>query len=427
MDGNYRRSIRKAASCLAAAKPITTRVRRHFTCEAFIDNMLKYVSHCWGNTSALFRLCGARESSLPPHTFWGRGVDVPLLASPSRHSDMESNLKSHGKRWTKKAVVRSGLLRHVARCRRPAGIILMYHSVLDDPKEGADSIGVDSIHSTDIFRKEMEFIARHYTPVSMEDIRLFLNGQKPMPQNPVAVTFDDGYADNFEVAARVLNDVGMPGTFYLTVESVETGRLPWFCHLRHAFATTTKKTWQDPAGRSWDLRDQGHWTQAFFAGLEHVTQLVGDAQQEALRTIEHDLEAAPLITSKVGMMTWEHARGLCRHGHVVGSHGLTHPNMAYIADHDLQNELSESKRKLETELGLPAVHFSYPAAGLTVSWTERTVTATKGAGYQTAVTTSPGLVTKTARPLSLRRLGAPVDFNEFQWKLQYEACVLSRS
>lgn len=340
---------------------------------------------------------------------------------------MESKLSLRGKRWTKKSVIRSGVLRYAGRCRQPAGMILMYHSVLDDPREGADSIGVDNIHATGIFRKEMEFIARHYTPVSMEDMRLFLNGQKPMPRDPVAVTFDDGYADNFEVAAHVLNDVGMPGTFYLTVESVEKGRLPWFCHLRHAFATSRKKTWQDLTGRSWDLRDQGQWTQAFFAGLEHVTKLVGNAQQDALRAIEHDLEAAPLITSKVGMMTWEHARRLCRDGHVVGSHGLTHPNMAYIADSDLQNELAESRRKLETELRMPAVHFSYPAAALTVSWSEQTVTATNRAGYQTAVTTTPGLVTKTARPLSLRRLGAPLDFDEFQWKLQYAACVLSRS
>lgn len=352
---------------------------------------------------------------------------APSTASPSRRSHMESGLKSRGKRWIKKAVVRSGLLRHLGRCRAPAGIVLMYHSVLDDPRDGADSIGVDSIHATDIFRKEMEFIARYYSPVSIEDMRLFLNGQKPMPRNPVAVTFDDGYADNFENAARVLNDVGMLGTFYLTVESVETGRLPWFCHLRHAFATTRRKIWQDLAGRSWDLSDRVQWRQAFFAGLEYVTQLVGNAQQEALRAIEQDLKAAPLITSKVRMMTWEQARGLYRDGHVVGSHGLTHPNMAYIADSDLRNELVESRRKLETELGMPTVHFSYPAAGLTVSWTERTVTATNHAGYQTGVTTTPGLVTNTARPLSLCRLGAPRDFDEFRWKLEYAACVLSRS
>jgi peptidoglycan/xylan/chitin deacetylase (PgdA/CDA1 family) len=119
------------------------------------------------------------------------------------------------------------------------------------------------------------------------------------------------------------------------------------------------------------------------------------------------------------MMTWQQARRLWQEGHVVGSHGLTHPNMAHIADKDLNYELMESKRKMEDELAMPVVHLSYPAAALTVSWTEHTVAATVQAGYQTAVTTTQGLVSEGDNPLYLRRIGAPDDFDEFRWQLHY--------
>ncbi len=340
-------------------------------------------------------------------------------------SRLESKQKSNARSWIKKSLMTTGVLRLAGRLRPASVIVLMYHSVLDDPRECADSIGLSNIRATDTFRKQMEVLARNYNAVTVEAIRLFLSGQKTMPRKSVAVTFDDGYADNFEVAAPVLNRLGIPGSFYLTVESVETGRLPWFCHLRHAFATTKKKSWVDPTGRSWDLDDGLGRKAALSVASEHLTRLVGSAQQEALQAIERDMDAEPLAPKKRLMMTWEQARRLCQEGHVVGSHSLTHPNMAHIADDDLRRELAESKRRMEDELAMPVVHFSYPAAAVPGSWTEHTVAASKQAGYQTAVTITRGLVSRGDDPLSLRRVGAPDDFDEFRWQLQYASLIFS--
>ncbi len=297
-------------------------------------------------------------------------------------------------------------------------IVLMYHSVLDDPQECADSIGIGNAHATNTFRKQMEFLARNYNPVTLGDIRSFLRGQKTMPRKSVAVTFDDGYADNFEVAAPVLARLGIAATFYLTVHSVETATLPWFCHLRHSFANTKRKSWVDWIGRSWSLDDEAARAEALAAAFEHVTQLSGDSQLEALRAVEQDLDAEPLVTKKNLMMTWEQARGMCQDGHVLGSHSLTHPNMTYLGDKDLNYELSESKHQMEQKLAIPVVHFSYPAASLSGGSTRRTLAATKQAGYQTAVTTTPGLVRDGDNPLALQRVGAPPGLDEFRWMLQ---------
>jgi peptidoglycan/xylan/chitin deacetylase (PgdA/CDA1 family) len=301
----------------------------------------------------------------------------------------------------------------------------MYHSVLDDPVECADSVGLESIHATDSFRKQMELLARGYSPVTIEDIRLFLAGKKTLPQKSVAVTFDDGYADNAEVAAPVLNRLGIPGSFYLTVESVETGLSPWFCQLRHAFTTTKKRSWVDPTGRTWHLDDGTERKSAFGVAAGHVTRFVASEQQQTLQAIERYLDTEPLVPKKRLMMTWEQARRLCREGHVVGSHSLTHPNMAHIANDDLNHELRESKRKIADQLAMPVTHFSYPAAALAVSWTEHTVAASAQVGYQTAVTTTCGVVSGGDNPLCLCRIGAPDNFDEFRWRLQYVPLVHS--
>lgn len=339
--------------------------------------------------------------------------------------ELKSNLI--GRRWIKKSLLQSGALKLLGRLRPPTVLVLMYHSILDDPRKCADSIGMSNIHATALFREQMEIIARNYVPVTAEDIRLFLAGQKALPRRAVAVTFDDGYVDNAEIAAPVLDRLGIPASFYLTVQPVDTGRPPWFCYLRHAFATTKKGSWIDPSGRTWELGDERQREAAYYAACEDVTKLVGGGQQEALQALEGELDTQSLIVKERLMMTWDQAKKLCRDGHVVGSHSLTHPNMAHIEEEDLNFELAESKTKMEVALGMPVVHFSYPAAALAVSWTEHTVAATKQAGYGTAATTTHGLVTQTDNPLSLRRIGAPLDFDQFQWILQYASSGLSRA
>lgn len=340
---------------------------------------------------------------------------------------MELNLNSTGRRWVKKSLMRSGLLGLAGRFRPPAVIILMYHSVMEDPRECADSIGIDSIHATAAFRTQMELLARNYNPVTVEDIRLFLAGGKSLPRKAVAVTFDDGYRDNAVVAAQVLNSLQMPASFYLSVECVDTGRLPWFCHLRYAFSNTKKQYWTDPSGRYLEIEDGTRSGSALRIATRYVTRFVGQEQNERLREVLRDLDCEPFTPNRRLMMTWEQARKLSREGHVVGSHSLTHPNIAYIQDNDLNYELTESKRRMEDMLSMPVVHFSYPAAALTGDSTVRTLAATEQAGYQTAVTTTHGVVRKEDNPLCLRRIAAPVDLDEFRWALEWASLDYSRS
>ena len=139
---------------------------------------------------------------------------------------------------TKSALNRSGILR-LAQGLGPTRVaILKYHSVQDDPARFEHSIGAGIIHSRRCFSEQMELLARRYNPVTLDDALLFLRGEKRLPRRPVVVTFDDGYLDNFEIAAPIMNRLGIPGTFYVMVAAIATERPPWFCRVRHAFGTT---------------------------------------------------------------------------------------------------------------------------------------------------------------------------------------------
>jgi peptidoglycan/xylan/chitin deacetylase (PgdA/CDA1 family) len=296
--------------------------------------------------------------------------------------------------------------------------VLIYHSVQDEPEQVADSIGLGTTHSTAVFREQMELIAQHFVPISLDEVRDFFLGSKRLPRRAALVTFDDGFADNYAVAAPILNRLGIPAAFYVTVEAVATGIPPWFCRLRHAFARTRQKLWQGPEALHHDLVDAETRRAAFVAACRHCATKAGAEQHKAIQTIEQILDVEPLDAEAGLMMTWDQVRALHRAGHTVGSHTLTHPNVAYLNADALRWELTESRARLADELGAPVVHFSYPSPILEPHWTERTVTITQEAGYQTAVTCTPGAVRRWHEPLCLKRMAAPLESGELQWKME---------
>ena len=125
----------------------------------------------------------------------------------------------------KKAVLRGGLLRLAAGLRGPGAAILMYHSVMEDIRCQNDLLG-GIIHSRAAFREQIELLARQYSPVSLDQVERFVLGQEELPDRAVVVTFDDGYADNCDIAVPLLNEAGVSAAFYVTVDCVEQGKLP---------------------------------------------------------------------------------------------------------------------------------------------------------------------------------------------------------
>lgn len=341
----------------------------------------------------------------------------PEPQSPRLHcKDAVVSVESFMKQLIKTAIAASGILRVFSSGASTA--VLMYHSVMDDPAQHVDSLG-GIIHSRSEFSAQMELLARHYHPISLDEIVGKLKSGERLPTRSVVVTFDDGYSDNYEVAMPILNKIGIPATFYVTIDCVENRKLPWPSRLRFAFRRTTKLTnWTDFHGKPWALSSPQAREKAFLFACDGCCQLSGTAQEQFVVQTENELEAR--VPNELGslMMSYEQASDLVRNGHIVGSHTLTHPNMAQINEQDAQTELGESKRRLEAALQIPVPHFSYPCPALTPHWSEKTVSQTREIGYSSAVTTNGGVVRAGDDPLSLKRIRPTKTAAGLRWNLE---------
>jgi peptidoglycan/xylan/chitin deacetylase (PgdA/CDA1 family) len=325
------------------------------------------------------------------------------------------------KSLARKAVLRSGVLGTIASLRRNGAAILMYHSVMENPEKHEPHLG-GTVHSRNVFRGQMELLARRYLPASLDQVERFVLGEGKLPGRSVVVTFDDGYADNYEIAAPVLNEMGIPATFYATVECVEQRRLPWPACLRFAFRATKKGSWADSSGNTWALSSAVEREEALLRSCDECCKLAGTIQAKYVACQEQELDArVPPETGSL-MMTYDQIRALVRQGHIVGSHTMTHPNVAYLSPEDARREITESKQRLEQQLNAAVVHFSYPCPALSPHWTEQTVAASRDAGYETAVTTDRGLARRGDNPLRLKRVLPSKTVEGLQWNLE---CVFA--
>jgi len=135
----------------------------------------------------------------------------------------------------------------------------------------------------------------------------------------------------------------------------------------------------------------------------------------ALRKLS--VEESDTVVIVLGSVSSYYLKQLAQHGHIVGSHTMTHPNLAFVAPEEVRGELRESKQRMETQLNAPVPHFSYPCPALFPNWTEQTVEESRRVGYQTAVTTSTGLTRRNDNPLGLKRVRPTKTVEGLEWTL----------
>lgn len=329
------------------------------------------------------------------------------------------NITNNIKRLIKKSIVSSRMLRLLTEFTGPGVAILRYHSIQDKPEDYADTIGIGIMHSTSIFKEQMEFVSKYFSPVTMDEVLGFMKGEFQLPKRAVAVTFDDGFEDNYTIAAPIMNELGIASTIYVKAGSVESKQMPWYMRLRYVFTNSKNKNYVMDDGYIADLSNDEQSQHAFFRACEQCAKLTGEQQEEKVSGFEDALVVDPYQGESNLILNWEQVKKLREQGHIIGSHTISHPNMAYVTnDDELLNEFVRSKALLEEKLKEPVLHFAYPSPILQPHWDERTREVSKAAGYEAAVTCTPGKVVYGDNPLSIKRIGVPFDKYDFFWEVE---------
>lgn len=275
--------------------------------------------------------------------------------------------------------------------------ILIYHRVNDEGDQFFPGI------PTGVFARQMEYLASDWNVLSLEEA-LERVKQKDVPDNAIAITFDDGYRDNFLQAFPILKKLSLPVAIFLATGVIGTGRMLWHDRVFSAFRETRIPFLTGIPNES-DQHDLQTIESKLAAQGKVLRFIWGLGEDDRTRWIDWlitKLQVPGHQDASKTMLTWDEIRLMHRQGVSFGAHTVTHPILSKLSSHRAVEELQQSKATIERELQAPVRTFAYPI-GRREDYNEDTKRFVREAGYTCALTTVPGSNTDTANPFELRR------------------------
>ena len=147
------------------------------------------------------------------------GIFNVLLVSPSIASGSDATPVADATSTTKE---QSGSNIDSSLSTTPNAAILLYHHV-------SSSTPASTSISPEAFKSHMEYLDAHHTVVSLQDVVSAIQHNTTLPENAVAITFDDGYANILDNAHPILADLGFPYTVFINPDEIGVGpkQLTW--------------------------------------------------------------------------------------------------------------------------------------------------------------------------------------------------------
>lgn len=240
--------------------------------------------------------------------------------------------------------------------------ILCYHRVCDLPKT-RDYVYRISV-SPAAFNEQMAFLSQNgFNVITLDEFIERRDSGKKLEPKTVAITFDDGYGDNYLIAFPILRKYGFRATFFVTTDYIDSNNI-------------------------------FHW-------LKLGEELLSHSQEESQYWLP---------------LTKQYILDMSNYGVSFGSHSKSHCNLTEVDLGLAEKEVSGSKEQLEKLLSRQVICFSYPYGKMS----EQVKNLVKAAGYKAAVTVKGGSNTLESDFFQLRRtsIGRDDSFARFKRKVE---------
>jgi peptidoglycan/xylan/chitin deacetylase (PgdA/CDA1 family) len=278
--------------------------------------------------------------------------------------------------------------------------VFFYHGVVESR---SDERLERHFHLLSDFREHLSLFRRARV-LRLDEIADTLSTPSRHRSGGIAITFDDGFANNL-LAHELLREAGLPWALFVTTAGIDRQSVLWTTELSLLLLRGDQRR-LNALDRMWQL----HTTtdrQSAYDGIRGILKRLAAPQRIAvmdqIRDQFPDGETHRLLDRfcSLQMLRWADVRMLARDGVEIGSHGIHHE-----LHHDAQVaavrrfELEQSKLQLEERLGQRCPFFAFPNGDASASSPAELATA----GYDLGFTTEARVVRPNDNPHTLPRM-----------------------
>ena len=309
--------------------------------------------------------------------------------------------------WGFKRMLFYGGLLSLARLtrQRGRGLVLRYHAITDGP-EDVPYATPEICLPVEAFRLQMAFVKRAYRPIPLDDLVAATAKGGALPPRAVAITFDDGYADNCRLAAPVLRVLGLPATVYLATGAIEDGPPLWMSSVRALVFGATVSELRVPGFEPLVLGPAERRGAVARVLTRLLVPLTNGERTERIAAAAADAGVDLGSALRGVMLTWAQVRELASAGWSIGAHTVTHVNVALSTPAVAEAEIAASRDAIAGVVRRSVTHFAYPNAGGEHRYfSNEVVEILRRLGFRSSVTSEPGALRPKADPFLLPRVG----------------------
>ena len=273
-------------------------------------------------------------------------------------------------------------------------MILTFHQI----PQGPDPIQSGLPHGA-VFANQMRWLEYFCNVISLPEAAEHLR-EGTLPARAACITFDDGYANNLDVAAPILKKFGLPATFFITAGAVENG-IMWndlvIEGIRRGHGDLDLEDILCGRHKLADDIARHKAIQAVIGQLKYrqVGERFAIACEVFFRAAGHD---QPRL-----MMTAEQVSELAALGFDIGAHTVNHPILNELSSAEARREIEESRDWVEQVTGKKPLSFAYPNGRPGIDFAHEHEEMVREAGFSVAVSTRWACARRADSPFSLPR------------------------
>lgn len=260
------------------------------------------------------------------------------------------------------------------------GVILLYHRIAHP--SGGDS---QLLYVTpENFREHLKYLSENFIPTSVSELL-----SAPRDCRQVAITFDDGYRDNFVNAAPILEEYNFPAEFFIATAGLEQTYEFYWDFLEQIFPL--EKDWNvEQPPKTENQKRYLHECMIFHS-------LDASDREKRLRQLIAETEKTPVLREDKKFLSPKELLCLAeKKGITIGAHTKNHVSLTHLTDKEAWKEITESKQVLEQLLQRKIRAFSYPFGTLS-DFSAREENMLKAAGFSYGIANYESPVLKPSR------------------------------